>query len=566
MCSEPSAAAGVASPAPPETTDLRRAYALLRGARLRWHLARHVHRNTRGQLLDFEKFRALVDIYRSPAPHIVVQSGVQSGKTEEEVVDTFAWAVLGLSVLYVLPKLDLRNTFVSNRINRLFHRVPAYAGLLAPGGAKTTGLKHLGAGAIRFVGSNAVTEFKEFPADVLVIDELDACDQGLIPYAYDRIAASPYAFIREVGNPTVPGVGIAARYQESTRRRWCLPCPACAAWVPLDWEATVVERREGTGDQGPTFTPRDKSWTPGCGRDLRPVCAECGGGLDRLGEGRWIGDPEHEEAEAEGFHLSRLLSPYCRLSDLWAEFQMAQTDELLMQRFYNSQLGLPYVPLGGRVTPQTVAACIDPGRSMAIASAGSVLGVDVGTTIDWECSTWQGERKIVLAAGRAKEFEELDQVMAAMNVSAAVIDALPEQRKATEFAARHPRRVWLAFYAGSGQTRGVHWLVRWDEPNWAVTINRTPAIGMMLARYSRRLASLPRNLPPEYAKHIAALVRVAGRDATGNPTARYVSTGPDHFGHAAVYSEIARLRGQVGAFSVERWYEPPPGHEGEIYL
>jgi hypothetical protein len=43
----------------------------------------------------------------------------------------------------------------------------------------------------------------------------------------------------------------------------------------------------------------------------------------------------------------------------------------------------------------------------------------------------------------------------------------------------------------------------------------------------------------EYKDHVKALVRTYEKDENGNPKARYIETGADHYAHAQVYSEIA---------------------------
>jgi hypothetical protein len=547
-----------------------RLLALLRAVETRWDFATHLHRNTRGEPLNFDDFRPLVDLYRSPAPHIVIKSAVQSGKTTYALVDSLAWAATGLNTLYVLPKFEIRDVLVANRLAPLLTEVPEYARLHRRGGTDTLSMKHWGKATMRFVGSNSITEFKEYPADVLLVDELDWCDQRLLPYAYDRLAASPYGFVREFGNPTLPGVGIDDLYENSDRRHWYLPCPTCGEDAPVDWEHSVVEetasaaqRAESTSS---TWRLRDSTWTPECGRELACICPGCGNPFDRLAPGHWVADKPDEAARPPGFLLNRLMSPFVPLEHLWSDFQGALGNDVLLQQFWNSNLGLAYVPLGGKVTTSLVASCVDPGRRSSDSAEDAVMGVDVGTIIYWEVAIWSGERKVVLAAGTCRMFEELDQVFAAFRVKACIIDALPEQRKASEFAARHARRVWLAFYAGTSDQGRRHWLVHWDDANWAVDVNRTTALGLTLARFQRHLTSLPNDLPPDYARHVAALVRVAGVDVTGNPTVKYVSTGPDHFAHASTYCEIARLRARVGPFSVTRYYEPPPGHEGEIWM
>jgi len=42
----------------------------------------------------------------------------------------------------------------------------------------------------------------------------------------------------------------------------------------------------------------------------------------------------------------------------------------------------------------------------------------------------------------------------------------------------------------------------------------------------------------EYREHVKNLVRTYEKDDTGNPSAVYVNTGPDHYAHSLVYAAI----------------------------
>ena len=50
---------------------------------------------------------------------------------------------------------------------------------------------------------------------------------------------------------------------------------------------------------------------------------------------------------------------------------------------------------------------------------------------------------------------------------------------------------------------------------------------------------LPQNISIEYREHIKNLVRHYRKDTNNNPISEYVAVGPDHFGHARCYAEIA---------------------------
>ncbi len=71
------------------------------------------------------------------------------------------------------------------------------------------------------------------------------------------------------------------------------------------------------------------------------------------------------------------------------------------------------------------------------------------------------------------------------------------------------------------------------------TVDRTNWIDATLGRYHSQRISLPRDTSREYKEHLKNLVRTYVKDDTGNPVAKYIETGPDHFAHAQTYAEIA---------------------------
>ena len=92
--------------------------------------------------------------------------------------------------------------------------------------ASNLALKHIGPnGAIRYVGSNVRDDFREFPADALVIDEHDECDHENLKYGLDRMEASQWGFEYYMGNPTThrseddPFPTLADRFELADRRR-----------------------------------------------------------------------------------------------------------------------------------------------------------------------------------------------------------------------------------------------------------------------------------------------------------------------------------------------------------
>ncbi|MFO7898245.1 MAG: phage terminase large subunit family protein, partial [Planctomycetota bacterium] len=253
---------------PPKNRKPRRTGAGLRGVRRklrtafrlaepRVRLALRHHRNTRGRPMTFRRRPYLLPIYLDRSTERVFKKSVQCGISEFLIIDAFESAARGLACLYVMPTQEKRDKFVANRVTRAINVSAHYRWLVrsGPGKANSSRMKHLGDGVISFVGSNAENEFVEFPADLVIVDEVDRCNLNNLPLARDRLAASPHKLIAYASTPTYAEVGIARLYDESDAREWHVRCDHCGRRQPLDFFTNVV-RQTGTDE----YELLDREW------------------------------------------------------------------------------------------------------------------------------------------------------------------------------------------------------------------------------------------------------------------------------------------------------------------
>jgi len=201
----------------------------LKYRKLYW--AMKYHRNTRGKPMDFKKLPFQVEIYKTlqDSRYVAIRKSVQNGISETFIVSHLEESDRGFAILYVLPKGELRNIFVQNRINKLIKQVPFYRDKIkgAIGGADNVIFKGFGGGVCKYVDSNSPSNFVEFPADALYIDEKDKCDPKNLEMAPDRLESSEHKLIRVVGNPTVEDYGIDVDFKNGTQSEWYVKCDYC---------------------------------------------------------------------------------------------------------------------------------------------------------------------------------------------------------------------------------------------------------------------------------------------------------------------------------------------------
>ncbi len=460
---------------------------------------------------------------------LVFRKPAQVGITEW-AVSTLFWAIHQhrVDVFYGLPPgKTVASDFSSARINTAIDESAAIQAMATA--VDNVGLKLFDRGALYIRSTNIpggdpnkAPQLLSVPADLLIIDEFDAVPPAAVPLMRKRLGDSWLAAEIMLSTPTYPSIGIDAEYQKSDQRELQLECEHCGAWDWLIWDN--VKLRGG----------RARYICPGCGGTIKRQSAW---GDDRF---RWV--VRNPDSEVIGFGFSKLASPRASLDALWANSLELGSEK--QQSFYNADLGIPYEPKGGRLTTDTLNGVLgDYTLGNTQTGKGCLMGVDIGTRIHVVIRQSQGERLRATYIGEVDDFEELDAFVSRYQVRAAVVDALPETRKAQEFAERFDGRVYVAYYAT--QPRGVKRAspYQWSENEHVVNIDRSRAFDGVLAGYYNKQYENPADAPTitDYYLHLRNLVRVKENLPDGTPVVRYLKLGPDHYAHAENYCLAANF-------------------------
>ena len=538
-----------------ENRELKVLEKLLQVKQARLNFALNHHRNTHDEKMDFEHYPHVREIYNTTARELVLMGSVQSFKSEFVVIDHLACAYSGLSIFFVVPKYEMRNTYVQNRVDRCVQNVTEYKRIMGAGFFDSMAIKSFGKGVIKYVGSNVVADFKEFPADVIVVEEVDECNLENIEYAMDRLRASKYQFKRYLANPRIKNRGIHKYFLKSDQREWEIPCQGCGEYCESDWFKTVVE--EMVDDEGNVFDYklRDTKWEPGCRRDIHMICPACGGELDRASTlGKWV--PRNPEAPIEGYHISMLCNMINPVAGMWERFSTAISDPGLMQRFFNSDLGLPYDAIGNKVNRTLLDSCVlsDDYEFIIKKECGHIknnthpgpcsMGVDVGSNLDVRISYLKsrGERQAVFI-GKVKTLEDLYELIQLYNVEKAVMDSMPEITLAADFqdgAIELGCEAWLCRYVKEGSDRRR----TYDLTNRTINSDRTEVLDRSFAQLRLKKNLLPCNyaaiLGGSYVDEMCTPIRRVIEDDRGNQKYEW-SKGKDHQRHADAYDMLASM-------------------------
>ena len=494
------------------------------------------HVNTRGNPMIFHDKPYLIPIYKDTAQEIVMQSSVQTGKSEFLIISSLEGSERGLQVLYVLPTTDIRNLFVANRIDKTLHASSFYRSKLHPtnmtndGRSDSRGLKHFGKGAIFFAGSNSRNTFIEKPIDMVVADEIDRFDQTNYALADDRMTASPHKIKLEASNPTVENYGINRRFQKSNQSEWLVKCDHCNQWQEMDWFKNVIRQTDED-----VYILRDNLWSPDLDRDIHVYCVKCEDPIYRhTHRAAWVAKYPAIK-NTHGYHIHQILSPYVRIEKMWGKFKDGLESDTEMQVFWNSMLGKPYAGLGSKITDTMLNAC-KRDYLMPQQSQQCIVGVDVGKVLHVVIrELLPGEELRLVFAGTVRHFEDLDHLFSRYYVSCLVIDAMPEMRKSIELTKKYPGRAWICRYHPRFKE------LQKNDKDMSITVDRTLAMDRVFSWFNQQRLTLPKNAQSldkeEYFRQLKMPTRVLNSDKD-----RYEWLGdPDHYFHAEAYIQVAYM-------------------------
>ena len=500
-------------------------------------LAINHHKTHKNESLTFHNYEYMRALYLDFTRFMAIIKSTQCGLTEWVTVVEFAKAMGGRSIFHVLPTGALKNRYVQNRTDRSISFTGYYQEQLQAEDkrkkygkdAQSLSLKHFGGGTIAYVGSNSASSFTEFPADDLIIDEEDQCDQKNILMGPERLSNSPDPREIHISNPTIQGYGIDDVYSTTDMKEWHIKAD-CGHWVLPDWYETVVRKI----DDG-KYTVRDKEWDRAAGIDARVMCPKCAKPVYRYASGLWV--RAVDIPDRSGYHISKIFSSRTTLTQLLENFVGGLKSDTKMERFHNADLGQGYTGDGAKITLadiQNALGEIPNGKSyprnacIAGIDVGKVLNVAIGYLRD------NGTIQVTYVAECAVEVNEARKLFARFGVNVGVVDAQPEGHFVDKLKKALPV---FACYYGEGKTDPVD---KWKN----ITVGRTESLDAVKEAIVTKAMMFPVNVEsvPEFVNQVTAATRIFDPEMNRKRGGyRWVEgSRPDHYHHALNYMLIAR--------------------------
>lgn len=462
-------------------------------------------------------------IYDDVAAELVIMKGTQIF-ISEYLVNLSLWALDTKfggrgNVLYTMPTQVQMDDFSQSRMDKAIEESvylkQKFSKALVRNQTNRTRLKHLGGSSLYMRGSDSLKQLISVDADIVIDDEVDWFTEDTVEWSKERLGSAKSPLFRAVSKPTYPGQGIHLLWQESDQREWHIRCEHCAKWQPIDWWENI------------DFEIDKATQTV---LEVAVLCSACRCPINRLADGEWVA--AFPGRLLHGYHVSRLQSPFVDLRKM-AEDSLRVTDIPKVQSFFNSGLGLPYAPKGGRLDESELL--YDPDLEFCRAGQG-FGGVDVGLKLHTCVTQNLGGGLTLTHAAEFDTFEELDIWFTAHNIRNCIIDARGDPRATVEWADRHPGRVYRWLHVES--TADTHY----NEETGEVRLNRTSLLDNLYARCRSGYLRLPLQVKsvPGFIPHLKALVRELIKDQRLNKLVpRYIGSAADHYAFALAFSVLA---------------------------
>lgn len=247
---------------------------------------------------------------------IVVMSSAQVGKTE------LLLNMIGYYIDYdpspimmVQPTEHMAEAYSKDRLAPMFRDSPSLRSKVKDVKSKDSGNtilhKKFPGGQLTMGGANSPAGLASRPIRIVLLDEVDRypVSAGSEGDPVELVSKRTTTFTNRkrvlVSTPTIKGASrIEVEYLDSTMEQWCLPCPSCGEYQPLDFDRLNLD-------------------------DAKMRCIECGFGFletewkaNQQAAGKWVARKEH--SSSRGFHLNELASPWKRWPVIIEEYRKAK--------------------------------------------------------------------------------------------------------------------------------------------------------------------------------------------------------------------------------------------------
>lgn len=486
--------------------------------------------------IEFDKHRFMLQPYSDSSPDQVIMKSAQVGWSVLAILKSaHACKFLKLNVIYVLPTRNATHDFVIPKVNPMLDRNPKLKEMIR-NTSDSINLKAVGDRFLYFRGAFHRGEAVSTTADLVVSDEHDVSDQGVLTIYQSRLQASDYGWFWRFSNPTLPGFGVDELYQASDQMHWIMVCPNCNWNMYIDFEQDdnlnnhYLKVIDDTQDH-------EKGYY---------ACGKCHHELsdDVRQSGYWWA--KFPGRSRRGYWLNQLMVPWVSATKI-----LQQQNTMPIDVFHNFVLGKPYQASEFVINGDAVLRACNPGVAN---KTDVIIGCDSGKVKHYVIGNHQG----IFAYGTTTDWDEIEQLIKLYKATC-VIDALPDFTVPEALARKYPGQVYVHYYLHDTKSMDVT-NRKEGEQFGMLQSDRTKLFDDMAARISSGKLRFYQSKEALQAKnglisHFENMYRIVETDTKGIKRARWeTKTGkPDHLAHAAAYYivglSMALMSGETGGVS-----------------
>ena len=363
--------------------------------------------------------------------------------------------------------------------------------------------------------------------DFIVYDERQDHPNDVETVLGEGASHSEYKQTLTLGTPKLPGIQFDQEWEASNKMYWYVKCPNCGREAPITME-NILETDPGSGE-------------------YYYGCPECRAEIDR-NNGRWLETNPQKHPEYHGYHINQLMVNWISANEI---IRKKNSVSYPKRRFYNEVLGESY---GGDDIPITIAmmeeCCKNEYR------LGEIDGEPLYAGIDWGAASWcvlqdKHHRLIDCLMTSEKDPRSHTKKIAEFlskykgYVKKIVCDAGPDITRYYSLKDMCKEAgIKASVYACYYTTPPAKTEIQWNEKENNVTVGRSESIEKVIDEIHDGNFVIPgydKNTErvDTLMEHFTNIAAERTQSKSGNEFILYVNTGPDHFLHAKIYSDIA---------------------------
>lgn len=502
---------------------------------------------------SFDEHEFQLEIVDSQHPRNDIQKASQIGVSEVLVRTMLALLVkkAGIHAIYSLPDATFAKKFAPARFDPIIAASKKLKRLVDRD-LNNNEIKKIGSSYLYIVGSQKESQSISTPASVLFKDEVAYSNKEVIGTLNSRLGhlRRGEEIVYGFSTPLLPGSDINHDFEQGTKDSYMCYHDACNTWVVVD--PILHIRVPGLQVPIEMFSKDDLKDTRVKIEEAYVECSHCKkpitiGNLADPNKRAWV--PEYPDRYTRSFDANFLVLPSIRTPSrvLYDRANYRSTG-----KWVNFAIGRPAESADMRITTEAVERCfqitaVSPEESEKIPQLNVVMGMDIGKTGHLVVARKQPGRLEVIHVELPRQDPDnyLAQCFTVRNrqyrARKGVIDAGPEFTVVTQVQTKVRYNSVLGCYFTRGAGKSDLSFYEVQEERGVVLVQRTKAFDEFISEFNKGNVLLPRNSPhePLIRQHLINLARVTDFDAVGEETARWVSTGPDHFLFAIFYCWLA---------------------------